>query len=46
MDGAVGRCGGGESFGIEMYVTLKYIDEMYECILVSSGLWEFPDCLP
>lgn len=36
----------GESAGIEMYVTLKYIDQMYECVLVSSGVWEFPDCLP
>lgn len=37
---------GEESFGIEMYVTLKYTDQMYEYILVFSGLWEFPDCLP
>lgn len=36
----------GESVGTEMYVTLQYIDQMYECVSVSSGLWEFPDCLP
>jgi len=46
MNDAVGRGGGGESFGIEICVTLKYIDQIYECISVSSGLWELPDCLP
>lgn len=38
MDGAVGRCGEGESAGVEVYVALKHPDGMHECILWAVGV--------